>query len=319
MGVDQPDIRLVVERVCARQDAIEACSNHDLGALVRILGSHGVTQSQIAGLTGIPQGRLSQYSTGKHIPRASSTFEAFADGLGLPAHARLALGLAPARGSTGRPATTGNGLDAPADAFDLQQLAETVGRRGVAVNRRELLELTAIAGAAATLARGEIAERLMRAFARPSGLDESVVREIEARSAGFHQLEQLVPAPMVYRGIVTHLEDASRLLNGTVHDARDELRHRLIVAAGESSALAGWIATDCGDHAGARSFYETAEKAAKEARDPGIVACVLGYRSYATSMKGAHGRARALLGSALETFPACGIARDRSLAGSQAR
>lgn len=303
MGVDQPDIRLVVERVCARQDAIEACSHHDLGALVRILGSHGITQSQIAGLTGIPQGRLSQYSTGKHIPRASSTFEAFADGLGLPVHARLALGLAPARGSTGHPAATSNGLDAPPDAFDLQQLAETVGRRGIAVNRRELLELTAIAGAAATLAQGEIAERLMRAFARPSGLDETVVREAEARSAGFYSLEQLVPAPLVYRAIVAHLRDISRLLNGTVTDPHDELRRRLIVAAGESSVLAGWIATDRGDHAGARSFYEAAGKAAREAGDPGILACELGYRSYAASMKGAHGRARALLGSALEAFP----------------
>lgn len=303
VGVNHADIRLIVERVCARQDAMDACSRRDLGALVRILGHHGVTQSQIAGLTGIPQGRLSQYSTGKHIPQATSTFEAFADGLGLPVRARLALGLAPAGGSAGHASGPGTPPDLPADAFGLQQLAEAVGRRGITVNRRELLELTAIASTAAALAKSDITERLMRAFTRPSGLDETAVRAIEARAAGFHQLEQLVPSPLVYRGITAHLDDISRLLNGTVHDPRDDLRHRLIVAAGESSALAGWIATDRSDHASARSFYETAEQAAKEANDPGILACTLGYRSYTASMKGAHGRARALLGSALEAFP----------------
>jgi hypothetical protein len=171
------------------------------------------------------------------------------------------------------------------------------------VNRRELLELTALAGATATLAPAEMTERLMRALAKPSGLDEAVVREIEARTAGFHQLEQLLPASMVYRGMIAHLTEVGSLLNGTVHDPRNRLRHRLIVAAGEGSALAGWIATDRGDPAGARSFYETAERAAQEAKDPGILACTLGYRSYTASMKGAHGRARALLSSALQAFP----------------
>jgi transcriptional regulator with XRE-family HTH domain len=301
MGVDQSAVRHVVERVCARQDALEACTRRDLGALVAIFGAHGVTQSQIAGLTGISQGRLSQYKTGKHLPSGASTFESFADGLGLPVQARLALGLAPPGGGSQSSASTG-GLDVPTDTFDIQLLAEAVGRRGVKVRRRELLELAAMVGASTALAQSDVAERLVRALSKPSGVDETVVREIEARSAGFHQLEQLVPAPAVYRGIAAHLSDVGRLLDGTAHDPKDELRHRLIVVAGESSALAAWIATDRGDHAGARGFYEAADRAAKEANDPGILACALGYRSYAASMKGAHGRARALLGSALETL-----------------
>lgn len=60
-----------------------------------ILGTCGVTQGQIAELTGIPQGRLSEWATGKRAPAASKSFEAFADGLGVPAAARQALGLAP--------------------------------------------------------------------------------------------------------------------------------------------------------------------------------------------------------------------------------
>src|SRR6202167_3511267 len=89
------DVREIVERVCARPDVLEACGNRDLGVVIEVLGAHGVTQGQIAGLTGISQGRLSEYRNHKRRPIASSIFEAFADGLAMPATARRALGLSP--------------------------------------------------------------------------------------------------------------------------------------------------------------------------------------------------------------------------------
>ena len=92
---DIPVVREVVERVCTRQDVLEACRRRDLGAVITVLCAHGITQGQISGLTGIPQGRLSEYKTHKRIAIATSTFEAFADGLGMPPAARGALGLAP--------------------------------------------------------------------------------------------------------------------------------------------------------------------------------------------------------------------------------
>ena len=58
-----------------------------------------------------------------------------------------------------------------------------------------------------------------------------------------------------------------------------------------------------GDSAAARNFYDTAAKAAKEAKDPEIIACALAYRSYIPSAKGANGRARVLLAEALEMLP----------------
>ena len=101
MAVDIPAIREIVERVCTRQDVLDACKRRDLGFVVRVLCAHGITQGQIAAVTGITQGRLSEYKTGKRIPTATSTFEAFADGLGLPAAARRALGLTPEAASSG--------------------------------------------------------------------------------------------------------------------------------------------------------------------------------------------------------------------------
>jgi transcriptional regulator with XRE-family HTH domain len=95
MALGVSDVRETVERVCARPDVLDACGNRDLGVVIEVLGAHGVTQGQIAGLTGISQGRLSEYMHHKRRPRASSIFEQFADGLGMPPTARQALGLTP--------------------------------------------------------------------------------------------------------------------------------------------------------------------------------------------------------------------------------
>jgi hypothetical protein len=87
------DVRGIVERVCARQDVLDACAKRDLGTVITVLNAHGLTQGQIAELTGILQGRLSEYARRKRTPKASTTFEVFADGLGMPPAARRALGL----------------------------------------------------------------------------------------------------------------------------------------------------------------------------------------------------------------------------------
>jgi hypothetical protein len=87
------EVRRVVARACARQDVIDACADRDLGAVIAVLNANGLTQGQIASLTGLHQNRLSNYKTGKHRPEEYSVFAAFADGLGLPPAARQAPGL----------------------------------------------------------------------------------------------------------------------------------------------------------------------------------------------------------------------------------
>jgi transcriptional regulator with XRE-family HTH domain len=95
MALGAADVRGIVDRVCARQDVLDACSKRDLGTIIKVLGAHGVTQGRIAGLTGISQGRLSEWKKHKRRPQAASTFEKFADGLRMPPPARRALGVAP--------------------------------------------------------------------------------------------------------------------------------------------------------------------------------------------------------------------------------
>ena len=129
MAAGIPAVREIVERVFARQDVLDACQRRDLSKPITVLGANGVTQVQIAALTGIPQGRLSEYKTRKRKPADLSTFEDFADGLGLPAAARRALGLAPeaagagpADQAAGRPADTAGAL------ADVQPLLANLSR-----------------------------------------------------------------------------------------------------------------------------------------------------------------------------------------------
>src|SRR5580704_16311202 len=83
------EVREIVDRVFAQQDVLDACAKRGLGRVIMILGAQGLTQGRIAELTGISQGRLSEWAGRKRKPRASSVFEAFAYGLGLPAAAAI--------------------------------------------------------------------------------------------------------------------------------------------------------------------------------------------------------------------------------------
>jgi transcriptional regulator with XRE-family HTH domain len=300
MAVPEQVARDRLTRVFARQDFFEACKRGDAGAMITILEAEKITQGWIAAKTGLAQSTLSNYKRGKHQAQWASTLKKLADGLDMPLPLRQALGLSADRSANGSAPATGLIAGVPADTFDLQLLAEAVGRNGSNVKRREMLALAAQLGATAALAQGEVWERLASALTNPSALNEATLREIEARAAGFHRLEEILSASVVLKGVTVHLREVSTLLNGSANGSDSDLRRRLIVAAGESSVLAGWLASDMGDSATARNFYDTAMKTATEADDPAIAACALAYRSYIPSTKGASGRARVLLAEALE-------------------
>ena len=302
MAVDEAIVRERLSKVFARQDFFEACKRRDVGAIVRILGAHGITQGQVGMMTGLAQSTLSNYKRGVHQAEFASAFEKIAVGLDMPQRVRQALGLigesSPSRlgGATGV-------AGVPADTFDLIQLAEVIGRNGTNVKRREMLSLAAALGGSAALAQSEVWERLAYALTNSTSTNDALVREMEARSAGFHRLEEIVSAPQLLKGLTVQLREVSTLLSGTANEPKNELRKRLLVVAGESSVLAGWAASDMGDSVTARNFYDTAVTAAQEAKDPEITACALAYRSYIPSAKGANGRSRVLLAEALQILP----------------
>src|ERR1700761_608905 len=128
------EVREIVERVFAQQDVLDACARRDLGRVIMVLGAQGLTQGRISELTGITQGRLSEWASRKRTPRATSVFEAFADGLGIPPEARQALGLAsdePARPEPSRPPARGEAVPPAPAPVPAQGLAALMHIRTV--------------------------------------------------------------------------------------------------------------------------------------------------------------------------------------------
>jgi hypothetical protein len=60
----------------------------------------------------------------------------------------------------------------------------------------------------------------------------------------------------------------------------------LIIAAGETAALAGWVAWDLGEHDKAAAYYQVTSECAKEAGHPPLRALALGYASYGAATPG---------------------------------
>jgi hypothetical protein len=125
-------VREIVERVFALPDILDAGARRDLGTIITILSSHGVAQGRIADLTGISQGRPSEWTTHKWAPQATSSFEAFANGLGVPPTARQALGLAPRPPAAGRACGALSSARRPAGGDMARRLAARcrLARRG---------------------------------------------------------------------------------------------------------------------------------------------------------------------------------------------
>ena len=246
------EVRRVVERVCARQDVLDACAKRDLGLVIAVLNENGVTQGQIASLTGLHQNRLSDYKTGKHRPTEYSVFAAFADGLGLPPAARQALGL-----DASSPAAAGIGVpqQRPAPAAEI-----SLEYPGTPVQAAEN---------AASLWRADLADQgvLVRGRINPGAWNDASLRwlvdpvsPLEADMPGgvrvglgdverfrvtveaFGQLDDRFGGGHARPALIQYLSgDGDRLLRGRYTGA---VGSALFSAVAEATLLAAWMSYD---------------------------------------------------------------------------
>ncbi|WP_157431949.1 XRE family transcriptional regulator [Actinomadura hibisca] len=162
-------------------------------------------------------------------------------------------------------------------AVDPLALAWTVGRLDQRVDRRTLLGLAA--AAVTGIPALDPAERLMRVLNGHNRPDEEMVRHLEARTKGFHRLEEHMPAVQLYAALQTHLGEISALLEAI---RSDTLRQRLAVAAGESAVLDSWFAWELGDARRAAESARLVGYASRAGDDPATAACMTGYQTYMT-------------------------------------
>jgi hypothetical protein len=297
MALSVSELRATVAKVCARPDVLDACRRRDLGTIIDVLGSHGVTQGNIAELTGKTQGRLSQYKTHKIEPRGAKTFQDFADGLGMPPAAREALGLTadlPEQLAASNPAPDHQadlGLMYPATATEaagnLAQLwqADLSGPNaswGPADPRAWTdAPLRWLVDSAAT--PGREAPRAVRV-----GLAD--VARFRATVDVFRQLDDRFGGGHARTALIQYLHaDAGRLLNGQYIETTGRA---LFSAVAEATLLAAWMSYDSMPTGTlAQRYFVQALALAQAGGDRLLAASILDAMSHQATYLGQYGEA----------------------------
>jgi predicted XRE-type DNA-binding protein len=87
---------VVPVQVWDREEVQLALRERDVAGLLKLVQQHtGASQQRLASALDISQGRVNELINRKRVVSALGTFERLADGLKMPDHARMALGLAP--------------------------------------------------------------------------------------------------------------------------------------------------------------------------------------------------------------------------------
>jgi Helix-turn-helix domain len=244
-----------------RPDMHTALTNRDIGHLFRLVRQYaGISQTRIGVAVGFSQGKVSEYMKNKAQVTALDVFERIAEGLGMPDPARMTLGLAPRvlTGVTlpatpipardGTPASSllsveqvviGSRQSDDACDVDMLTLAWIVGRLDGHMDRRTMLLIAAGLTAESAASIANPWERLALALSGNRADQEDTVERLEARTVGFHRLEETMPARSLYQSLTAHLNELSTLLQAGLPD---RLRRRLAATTGEAAVLASWIA-----------------------------------------------------------------------------
>jgi tetratricopeptide (TPR) repeat protein len=112
------DLPALPSQFWARADVRRALEHCDIGALFRLVNKHGISQIRIGTAVGLGQGRVSLISRNKQNVESQAVVARIADGLGMPDHARAALGVGPRQPAP--PATTlAPGDDGTGEASEL--------------------------------------------------------------------------------------------------------------------------------------------------------------------------------------------------------
>ncbi|MFF8880739.1 helix-turn-helix domain-containing protein [Streptomyces flaveolus] len=139
------------------------------------------------------------------------------------------------------------------------------------VKRRTLLGGAAMGAAVAA----EPWERLAHALGRGKELDAEGAGSLVDRACELHVRESHLTARELQSEVESHLDAITAAL-----PRAGEHELALTIAAGETAALAGWIAWDLGDQPRAHAFYKVTMDCARNIGHPPLRALALGYASY---------------------------------------
>ncbi|MFE3861881.1 helix-turn-helix domain-containing protein [Streptomyces goshikiensis] len=145
------------------------------------------------------------------------------------------------------------------------------------MNRRTILGGAAAGAAVAAEPWG----RLAYALSKGARIDLESVSALIDHAARLHVDELSESARTLQNRVESHLDAITAALPRVGAQER-----ALTIAAGETAALAGWVAWDLGEHDRAAAYYRVTSQCAKQAGHPPLRALALGYASYGAPTPG---------------------------------
>ncbi|WP_158879874.1 helix-turn-helix transcriptional regulator [Amycolatopsis anabasis] len=245
----------VASSVWERPEMREALAAREISSVYRLLRKEGVSQRQIAAMTGQSQSEVSEILKGRQV-MAYDVLARIADGLGIP---RGYMGLAYDEAT----AVTVVG------AADSQQAEEDES-----VKRRKFLAHAAQVTMGAAVF-GSAPEAWAASPARtpaPGRIGMTDVRQVEAATRALRALDYQYGGGFCRDAVVAQLSWGQQMLESS---AIETVKNRLYVALADLHSLAGWTSFDTGLVDSARSHFANALDLAKQGDNHPLVANVL--------------------------------------------
>ncbi|MGH3754519.1 MAG: helix-turn-helix domain-containing protein [Pseudonocardiaceae bacterium] len=258
MNVTGPQDHRLPPKVWEEPEMKQALADHDISSVYRQLRRYGISQRQIAALTGQSQSEVSEILKGRKV-MAYDVLARISDGLGIP---RGHMGLAYAE--TSAKSVVGPPDDAVAEA---EEEDEPVKRRKLLAHGTALLFGTTVLG-------DDREDWLPGAIPTPtpSSIGMTDVKQVEAATRAMRSLDYQFGGGACRDAVVAQLSWAQRLLSAS---ATDVVKARLFRALGDLQNLAGWTTFDVGLLDSSRSHFATALEYAKQSGDAGLLSNIM--------------------------------------------
>ncbi|MGH3870876.1 MAG: helix-turn-helix domain-containing protein [Pseudonocardiaceae bacterium] len=229
--------------------------DRDISSVYRLLRRVGISQRQIAALTGQSQSEVSEILKGRQV-MAYDVLARISDGLGIP---RGYMGLA-------YDDATATSMVGPADDA-LAEEDESVKRRNLLAHGAAVMFGTAVLGDDS----GKWLPSPTQTPA-PSNIGMTDVKQVEAATRAMRALDYQFGGGACRDAVVAQLSWAQRLLSAS---GKEIVRTRLFRALGDLQNLAGWTTFDVGLLDSSRSHFATALEFAKQANDPALMSNIM--------------------------------------------
>lgn len=236
-------------------DMRQAVAARDISTVYRLLRRVGVSQRQIAALTGQSQSEVSEILKGRQV-MAYDVLVRISNGLGIP---REYMGLAYG-GSTATSA-----VEKPCGA--LAEEEESVKRRKFVTHAAAM----ALGAAVPVVDRSEWFPDPVQTPA-PGRIGMSDVKQVEAATRVLRGLDYQFGGGACRDAVVAQFSWSQRLITAS---GTDVVRKHLFRALADLQNLAGWTTFDIGLLDASRNHFGTALELAKESGDHGLMSNVL--------------------------------------------